>query len=509
MSARDNGLGRWQRGYVALAAFLSGASMMVLELVASRVLAPVFGNTVFLWTCVIGIILAALSVGYWLGGELADRRPGLAALSTAFTAAGLAVALVPMLSTGGARMVGQGLRPGRRTPDSRAAIVLRPIPALRSDLSHCGEARSQRRIKGRTRGRSRVGAVCAGKHSRHVLCRVHPHPHGGKPQHSLGCCRDFNRPRSTRVFLQKRRPAKSMVAAVVVIVALSAGEPAVDANDHSVVFDKQTFYHRIRVKDQSFGNRTLRLLMLDTTDEGAMFLNDPEMPFVYTRYIDVADLFVKNPLSALFIGGGAYSMPKHFVDKHEKGFAHVFELDPEVAAVGRRFFDLERFDRITNRTGDARRLLRQTSDRYDVIFGDAYNGIRWIPFHLATREYFDLVRAHLTDQGVYMTNIISSVDGEGSSFFRATASTLRTIFPEIYVFATGSDPRHPQNLILVCPAQARRLSPEDVERAGNELGMASLTQSIVAPAVYQSALSDSRVITDDYAPVEMLVSAGR
>jgi spermidine synthase len=177
--------------------------------------------------------------------------------------------------------------------------------------------------------------------------------------------------------------------------------------------------------------------------------------------------------------------------------------------VGRRFFDLERFDRITNRTGDARRLLRQTSDRYDVIFGDAYNGIRWIPFHLATREYFDLVRAHLTDQGVYMTNIISSVDGEGSSFFRATASTLRTIFPEIYVFATGSDPRHPQNLILVSPAQPRRLSPEDVERIGNELGMAALTQSIVAPAIYQSALSDSRVITDDYAPVEMLVSAGR
>ena len=69
-SAAATGLGRWQRSYVAVAAFVSGASMMVLELVASRVLAPVFGNTVFLWTCVIGIILAALS------GLLAGRRIG-------------------------------------------------------------------------------------------------------------------------------------------------------------------------------------------------------------------------------------------------------------------------------------------------------------------------------------------------------------------------------------------------------------------------------------------------
>ena len=114
----------------------------------------------------------------------------------------------------------------------------------------------------------------------------------------------------------------------------------------------------------------------------------------------------------------------------------------------------------------------------------------------------------LSDQGVYMTNIISSIDGEGASFFRATASTLRAIFSEIYLFATGSDPRHAQNLILVCPAQARRLSPDDVRRAGSQLGIASLTQGIVAPAVYESGLSDSRIIADDYAPVEMLVNAG-
>ena len=509
MSARDNGLGRWQRGYVALAAFLSGASMMVLELVASRVLAPVFGNTVFLWTCVIGIILAALSAGYWLGGELADRRPGLAALSTAFTAAGLAVALVPMLSR--AVLAWSGKDSGPVGGPLIAALLLFFAPSLLFGVISpiavklAANAGSKvGRAAGAVSALSALGSILGTFAAGFILI-----PMAGSRSILWGVAATSIVLAALGFLLQKRRPAKSALAAVVVIVALSAGEPAVDANDHNVVFDKQTFYHRIRVKEQSFGSRTLRLLMLDTTDEGAMFLNDPEMPFVYTRYIDVADLFVKDPLSALFIGGGAYSMPKHFVDKHEKGFAHVFELDPEVAAVGRRFFEVGRFDRITNRTGDARRLLRQTPDRYDVIFGDAYNGIRWIPFHLATREYFDLVRSHLTDRGVYMTNIISSVDGAGSSFFRATASTLRTIFPEIYVFATGSDPRHPQNLILVCPTQARRLSPDDVERAGNELGMASLTQSIVAPAVYQSGLSDSHVITDDYAPVEMLVSAGR
>jgi spermidine synthase len=200
-------------------------------------------------------------------------------------------------------------------------------------------------------------------------------------------------------------------------------------------------------------------------------------------------------------------MPEALVDDHPDVRVDVAEIDPEVAEIGRRYFRLGDYDEnITPVIGDARAFLLGRETRYDLIFGDAYRGRQNVPDHLVTREFFELVKRRLTDDGVFMMNLIGAVRGTSSQFFTAVASTLLEVYPELYVFAIlPAYPELTQNLILVAPVRERGFSRDDlIEQAGDDEALLRMVRNLVPRRTYD--LSNGTVLTDDFNPVQYIIA---
>jgi spermidine synthase len=502
-------IARGEFAFAHAAAFVSGGCLMIMELVASRVLAPAFGNSVYLWTSVIGLILAALSAGYYGGGIVADRWPHLRTLSWALTGSGVAVAIVPIIApTIIAAFSGDSgpiegpvlattflfLIPG---------IVIGACSPIAVKLVAVGGAQVGH-ASGRVSALGALGSILGTFAAGFYLIQI-----AGNQAILIGVAIALAVLGAVGFALARAKPA-APGGAVVATAALcllgtqvSASEPA--AEGMRLRFEQQTFYHRVRVEDEI--DRPVRHLLLDSTAEGAMVINEPDiLHYNYTQYLDVAPVFVANARRAAFIGGGSFAMPKHFVSLNPANLATVYEIDPVVVDVGREYFDLDEYPRVTASVGDARQNLRRRNERYDIIFGDAYNGVRAIPTHLASLEYYTLVRDQLTLGGVYMSNVISPLAGDGAGFFLATARTLLQVFPELYVFARGVDRTNSTNVIIVCPRSPLGLTPAEIRDLGRQLGVEHLTGAVVDLESFQSAIDAAPLLTDDFNPAQVLVA---
>src|SRR5690606_18577846 len=158
-----------------------------------------------------------------------------------------------------------------------------------------------------------------------------------------------------------------------------------------------------------------------------------------------------------------------------------------VIAVGHQFFNLSDFPRVNPIEGDGRAFLNRSQEKYDLIFIDAYHGLRYIPPHLTTTEFFDLCNERLADNGRVLMNIISSVTGEGNRLFQAFATTVETAFPNVGAVPLNS--QHPdavQNIVLVA-------SREKVFEANN------------APIIQIPKL-EPLVLTDQLNPIETILA---
>jgi spermidine synthase len=183
----------------------------------------------------------------------------------------------------------------------------------------------------------------------------------------------------------------------------------------------------------------------------------------------------------------------------------VVEIDPAVIEVGRKFFRLDEYLQINAVADDARRFLRLSANRYDLIFGDAYHGARCVPSHLVTREFFELVKGRLNEGGVYVMNVAAAPKGDGAVLFRCVAKTLSEVFEHQSVFCTFPDePERVQNVFIV--AASHDLELDAVRSRPGEVGRlaADLFTGYLAPDRYD--LSDGVVFTDDRNPVEFLVA---
>ena len=128
----------------------------------------------------------------------------------------------------------------------------------------------------------------------------------------------------------------------------------------------------------------------------------------------------------------------------------VIEIDPRVIEVGRKYFKLDEVPNVHAHAGDARRFLLESTDtKYDFIFGDAYNGDRAIPVHLASQEFFQLVHDRLTPKGVFLMNAITAVQGKKAELLAGMIATLQKVFPHVEVFRVGGPLDMAQNVMLL------------------------------------------------------------
>ena len=537
--------GRVEAAAVGAAVFLCGAVLLGVELAASRVLAPFFGNSLFVWGALIGVVLAGLALGYWLGGALADRLPAPRLLVGVVGAAGIAVLAVPLVDEPVLEAI-VAWNPGPRLNPLLAAVALFGAPSVLlaavSPIAVRIRARSLASL-GRTAGQlfalSTAGSIAGTFGTAFWLI-----PAFGTDQ-LFALAAAGLAVAVAAVAASERMPVASALAVAATGAAMATAlalapetgaklseaaaqnwspiyrlrgysyldtrdpKATVEARELEVVFSEDTRYHRLAVVE----DRRSRYLRFDNSLQSAMYREHPfRTRFRYTDYFHLGLAYNAEAENVLFIGLGAGSSPKRMWRDFPELELTAVELDPVVVDVAYRYFHVPRHPRLRVLVDDGRRYLARNDKRWDVIVIDAFFADA-VPFHLVTREFLELARARLAPDGVVVTNAIGALAGPGSRLFRSIYRTYRSVFPTVLVHPAvlSQDERDEsfRNLILVATGQA---APEREhvrarwsgvrERAP---GAPDLTDAILGRYDRPIPTGDVPTLTDDYAPTDALL----
>ncbi|MEM7145675.1 MAG: fused MFS/spermidine synthase [Verrucomicrobiota bacterium] len=487
--------------------FFSGASVMVVEITGNRLLAPIFGNSLYTWTALIGVVLVAFSVGGYLGGWLADRSPNTKVLGLLLLAAAVMTVLIPPIWGLVAGLVrNMGLISGPVT----LSLFLFVVPGVLLGAVSPFTVRLLAHHTGDTKIGSAAGLVgmlgSLGSFFGTFLSGFVLIPNFGVREIFLvtGGVLLFL---AVVVFLafgaRPSRPTNLMASGVLImggVLYFLVPAPGIKGE----VFDELTFYHWIRVFDAPAGpGRTVRSLMLDSTMEGAQVVETGELTVPYQKYWHLMKGLGEGVERSAFLGAGAFGMPQQVAKRWPESEVDVVEIDPEVIRAGRECFRLDEYENVHAYAMDARRFLGTTDEEYDVIFGDAYNGVRYIPAHLTTKEFFEEVKERLSEDGVFMMNLISGLTGERAPLFEALYATIGSVFENVEVFSTSPyNYLEPHNIIIV--AGDRELTPFTSGGGGGDLEFERLAGTRVDASVYGGR--GGPILTDDRNPVEFIVA---
>jgi spermidine synthase len=496
--------------------FISGAAVMALELLGSRLLAPVFGNSIFVWGSLIGVVLAALSVGYYLGGKLADRQPNLHTLSAVIFAAGILVVALPALTPQVFNAIIK-LNVGERYSPLLATTLLLAAPSILLGMVSPYAIRLVARTvekmggaSGNLYALSTLGSIVGTFVTVFVLI-----PEFGVNKIILAIGMTL----LVVAFLGLRFRMKVLVLLILVILPFAA--PYMVSRRLTIaaytlalgdtIYETDTPYHHLQVAD-SFDpahQSTIRILILDDNLHSAMDLKDPDRTvFPYTDYFHLGFLLNPNITRVLFIGGGGFTGPKSFLRDYPNVQVDVAEIDPDVIRVAEQYFAVDPNNpRLHIYNDDGRIFLQKTTQKYDLIVLDAYSK-SYVPFHLMTAEFFKEIVAHLGLNGSVISNLISSVSSNGDQLLVAETNTMHTAFPNVYTFAVGG-PSYPnlQNVIILATLLLQHLTGSDFDNLAATNTMVRIPELREYVGNFLTISSGSSpVLTDNYAPVETLLN---
>jgi spermidine synthase len=490
-------------GLLQVTVFVVGAVLLGLEIVGSRVLAPYFGSSIFVWGSLISTFMAGLAVGYAIGGRVADRKPRLGVMALLILLSGILVALLPLIAAPINRAI-VSVDFGMRLNPLLATVVLFFLPSIgMGTISPYAIklAASSLATIGNTAG-SMYAISTAGSIAGSLLTAFYLIQAIGVRSilFSLG---------GTLIALAvvlllvgplwQRRTARSMVAGGMLALLLFGVCPSAAAR---TLYEKDSLYHHIIVTEDD----QVRTLRFDRLRQSAMDLRDPDrLVFHYTQYLHLALVFHDNPQRALFVGLGGASAPRRFAKDYPALVIDVAELDPEVVNVAKRYFLFQETERMKVQAVDGRIFVNKTPHRYDMVVLDAYYADA-IPFHLTTREFLQELKQKLTPNGIVVSNIIGSVQGADSKLFRSVLRTLQTEFPQVYVFPVDGV----ANIILIATQSKDRLAKQEVIRRAQALEAQRKVHFPIETFAHSYVLDpiptdDVPVLTDDYAPVDGLL----
>ncbi len=493
--------------------FGSGAVLMGLEIVGSRVIAPFFGSSVYVWGGLISIFLAALSLGYYLGGTMADRWPRATLLAGLLGLSGLAILILPVISRP-VLVAFDAWNLGPRLNPLLASITLFTIPSVLMGMT------SPFAIKLVARDLATVGTSAgvlfalstAGSIVGTVSTAFFLVPALGVRTILYLLGGSMLALSALLVLRYGMAPRQVLRAGVATLLVLAAAWPSqggpIKLPESKVIYEKDSAYHQISILEDGL-NRYLRF---NRSFQGGMVLKDPfESPFLYTSYAHLAWIFHPSIQRVLVIGLGAGAIPKRFTRDYPDVTVDTVELDPAVADVAKRFFDVKEDARHRITVLDGRVFLRRAETKYDVIILDAYFA-EGIPFHLTTKEFLEVVRDHLAPGGIVVSNIIGALEGSNSYLFRALYRTYNTVFAGLYpfpaAFGLARIANETRTIILISTGRSG-MRGDEIQATASRLrtsGKVRLTVDRYARDYYEKRVStdDVPLLTDDYSPVDIL-----
>lgn len=437
----------------AIVAFVAGAAVLIVEITGARLMAASLGNSIYTWSALIAAILIALSFGSIVGGLLVDRFLHIKCLFWSMAVAALSTALVPMVAALiQDRVLALGLIQGALV----ASLAIFTLPSFAYGMVPpiCVKLLISS-TDTKTIGLSAGVITMAGSLGSFFGALVTPFwllPNLTLTTIFLSIAAIVV---LTPIVLVRVAPLKRGRVVILLLLGVGLLLDGLHGNKTSfeppVIFEQQTPYHRIRVEESPTNGVTSRYLILDTTLEGGITPGTDVLPLEYQntwRLIPKLGLHVDH---ALCIGAGSFGIPIRLSQAYPNARVDVAEIDPQVIRVGFEFFDLGQYPNVHPVATDGRVFLKETSERYDVIYIDAYHGLRYIPPHLTTAEFFKLCHKHLAPNGIVMMNIISAVSGPNAELFRDFGATVRSVFPSVYFIALQpAQPQSIQNVVFVC-----------------------------------------------------------
>lgn len=519
-------------GALAVVAFMMGGIIMSLEMVASRYLTPFFGGAITTWGAIISTVLAALSIGYYLGGALADRHPHPTRLGVLTLPAAIYMAALPGFAPDFALWTAESIADIRWGVMTASVVLFCPPLVLLGAYSpfiirlvirhqaHSG------RIAGLIYAVSTVGSIVGT-----LVTTFYLVPQFGTRAITLGlsaaaaaCAvalfalartQEAGDVAGRRSSLGTRLAAGTGMALylAVAFLVLSANgasaapikppEPAPGTSVHKAFFALENQiafvespYNTIIVLEKGdyrtmqFGYRQRRYT------ETRINKNDvTELPVEYTRTMTAALAYAReqNSLAMIGLGGGsttrylAHFMPDLDID--------VVEIDPDVIVLAETYFNVEPGDRYRVTAMDGRLFLTRRPARYDIIMVDAYRG--WfVPFHLTTVEFYELAKRRLSPGGVLAQNIEPT-----TLLFDSTIATLTAVFDHVDIYKGGYN-------VVALGYDGPKKEPSGLGARARALqdshGFRYPLPDLLAGALPLDYDDGKLPLTDDFAPANML-----
>jgi len=482
-----------QKYILEIVVFICGASVMVLELIGSRVLAPYLGTSIFVWTSLIGIILGSLSLGYYGGGKISDKYPNYKIFSGIIFLAAFYIGVIALMKFSFLVFLMDKIN-DIRTGSVIASIILFAPPSVL--LGMISPYAVKLKITDIERSGSTVGNLYAistvGSIVGTFLAGFWLIPKFGTTTIIYGIAVVLIL--TSILAYAKNFALKRIITLVIILIILLSHTKYKNALAENGFLDIDTKYSRVLIYEQEIDGKPAKFMRCDTNSNSAMFLDDDELVFEYTKYYDLASHFNPDFKKSLMIGGAAFSYPKYCLKKYPNAKIDVVEIDPKLTELARKYFRLEDNERLNIFHEDGRIFLNKTENKYDVIFGDAYRSHHSIPYQLTTVETVQRMYDILNNNGVALVNIISAVEGGKGKFLRAEYKTFKAVFPQVYIFYVSTpNAQQSQNLMLIA------LKSEDEPKfTNNDKQLNIFLQNLWTKDIQ----NDVPILTDNYAPVD-------
>jgi len=477
--------------------FVSSACIMVIELVAGRITAPQIGVSLYTWTSIIGVVLAGISVGNYLGGRLADRYASEPFLGIVFSLASFASLSIPSLTNWAHEL---------NPPDVPVMIwivtyitllfflpsmILGCISPIVVKLSLTDLKRTGTTV-GKIYAWSSVGSIAGTFATGFFLI-------------SWFGTRTVVLLVAAILFLMGLYflTAKGWRWAILLVILFASALGLLRWKQHlESTCLRETNYFCIKVHEEEIEGKTVLKLILDRLVHSYVDLEDPTwLVYGYEKaYAAVLQPFLEQhpDLRAFFIGGGGYTFPRYLEVLYPDSEVDVAEIDPEVTEVAHEMLGLPRDTRIRTYTRDARILVAEgtVSGPYELVIGDAFNDYS-VPYHLTTLEFNEAIADMLTDDGLYVVNLVDSF--RRGHFLRAYVRTIQRTFDRVAVIPVAEGWENSVRTTFVIAASQ---VPVDLSRVPDS-GYSPWSEEELAGFL---AAEPPLILSDEYVPVDNLLA---
>ena len=462
--------------------------MLVLEILAGRLVAPYVGVTIETFTGIIGVVLAGIAIGAWMGGRAADRWAPRPLLGPLLVAGGVLALLAPTI----VHLIGPSLRAAGPVeivviallPFFLPAAVLSAVPPIVVKLS-LDSLDQTGSVVGTLSAVSTAGAIFGTFATGFILIAAMP---TNVIVITVGIVLLLV---GGLLWMPRGRPLLALPLPALVAVGLLI---AVDGPCD----EESTYFCAFVTVDPH--RPTGRVLWLDTLRHSYVDLDDPtHLEFRYGRVMaDVMATMPPGALDALYIGGGGFTLPRYVATVRKGSVATVLELDASLVDIAQRDLGLDP-DTVRTVIGDARVSLRdEPVAGYDLVIGDAFGG-RSVPWHLTTREFAADIRARLRPGGIYLINLI---DHPPLAFARAEAATLAEVFDTVAVIAPSGYLSGDDGGNFVMIAGDAFMDMPAIQAA---VGRGAGGEALATGDDLADFIDGSAVLRDDHAPVDQLL----